>query len=49
VKWSFIFLFFHNLLAKIHVYDKILVGEEILKEVLSILIMIDSEQLLGGF
>lgn len=49
VKWSFIFLFFHNLLAKIHVYDKMLVGGEILKEVLSILIMIDSEQLLGGF
>lgn len=49
VKWSFIFLLFHNLLAKMHVYDTMLEGGEILKEVLSILIMIDSEQLLGGF
>ena len=49
VKWSFIFLLFHNLLAKMHVYDIMLEGREILKEVLSILIMIDSEQLLGGF
>lgn len=26
VKWSFIFLFLHNLFAKIHIYDKMLEG-----------------------
>ena len=49
VKWSFIFLVLHNLLAKIYIYDTMLEGGDILKNILPILIMIDSEQLLGGF
>ena len=49
VKWSFIFLFLHNLFAKIHIYDTMLDGGDIMKNILPILIMVDSEQLLGGF
>ena len=50
VKWSFIFLLFHNLFANIGIYNtKLVWGGELLKQIIDILIMVDSEQLLGGF
>lgn len=49
VKWSLIFLVFHNLLAGIHIYKDSYTLHEYLVKVIRIFTMTGSEQLLGGY
>lgn len=49
VKWSLIFLLFHNLLASINVYDSAYILSDFKSKVIGVVTMTDSEQLLGGF
>lgn len=49
VKWSLIFLVFHNLLAGIHIYEDSYTLHEYLVEVIRIFTMTGSEQMLGGY
>lgn len=49
VKWSLIFLAFHNLLAGLHIYNDSYTSHEFLVKVIRIFTMTGSEQLLGGY
>lgn len=49
VKWSLIFLLFHNLLAQLHVYDASYSLREFAIKIVRIFTLTGSEQLLGGF
>lgn len=48
VKWSLLFLVFHNFLASLHIYNTVYTGPDIMHKIAGILSMTDSEQLLGG-
>lgn len=50
VKWSLLFLLFHNVFAKMYIYDNTLTIKDIMVKVLHISTGLwDNEQLLGGF
>lgn len=49
VKWSLIFLVFHNLLAGLHIYENSYTLHEYLIKIVRIFTMTGSEQLLGGY
>lgn len=49
VKWSLIFLIFHNVLYALNCYSEKYVASDFLKKGFSIITMTGSEQLLGGF
>lgn len=49
VKWSLIFLVFHNLLSALHIYDSSYTLHEYLIKIVRIFTMTGSEQLLGGY
>ena len=49
IKWSFLFLIFHNVLSYIHFYNNSYSRNEFGIQVFKILTMTGSEQLLGGF
>lgn len=49
VKWSLVFLMFHNLLAGLHIYESSYTLHEFLIKIVRIFTMTGSEQLLGGY
>lgn len=49
VKWSFLFLFFHNILFSVYFYPSCYNLQDILNKSVKIITMTGSEQLLGGF
>lgn len=49
VKWSLIFLVFHNLLTSLHIYENSYSWHDFLVKTVRILTMTGSEQLLGGY
>lgn len=49
VKWSLIFLLFHNLLAQLHIYGASYSLREFVIKIVRIFTLTGSEQLLGGF
>lgn len=49
VKWSFIFLIFHNILYHLNIYNNSYDFNEFKNKVFSVFTMTGSEQLLGGF
>ena len=49
VKWSIIFLLFHNLFAKLYIYDNLYTFHNFTDKIIHIITLTGSEQLLGGF
>lgn len=49
VKWTWIFLVFHNLIYNIGIYTEPLTFQEMAKKFVAIFFLLDIEQLLGGF
>ncbi len=49
VKWTLIFLLFHNLFAQLHIYDASYSLREFVVKIVRIFTLTGSEQLLGGF
>lgn len=49
VKWSLIFLLFHNIFAKLHLYDNLLTWHDFINKIFHVITLTGSEQLLGGF
>ena len=49
VKWSLIFLLFHNIFFKLHLYDVSFTWHEFINKIFHIITLTGSEQLLGGF
>lgn len=49
VKWTWIFLIFHNLFYNFGVYNEPLTFQEMVKKFVGIFFLMDVEQLLGGF